>query len=172
MFTSDWKSIRCEEVLKKHGQDQSHNPEFLRRSLGTSERTPPQPRYSKWGWGDFSGREVRVCLSWAVFLPVDGIPWHSLRSVATHQFTSVEPPKKKKRLIALAVEDLIITFFYLAQFEAWVLPQIKHKISKPFHLFSKNSSLPKHKPITEVSSWESFVSFPLILKLLALLWFF
>lgn len=97
MFTSDWKSIRCEEVLKKHGQDQSHNPEFLRRSLGTSERTPPpQPRYSKWGWGDFSGREVRVCLSWAMFLPVDGIPWHSLRSVATHQFISVEPPKKKK----------------------------------------------------------------------------
>ena len=43
MFTSDWKSIRCEEVLKKHGQDQSHNPEFLRRSLGTSERTPPNP---------------------------------------------------------------------------------------------------------------------------------
>ena len=171
MFTSDWKSIRCEEVLKKHGQDQSHNPEFLRRSLGTSERTPPQPRYSGVGETFLAERWGSVFHGQCFYL------WTEFLGTLSDQLLPINLPlwshqKKKKRLIALAVEDLIITFFYLAQFEAWVLPQIKHKISKPFHLFSKNSSLPKHKPITEVSSWESFVSFPLILKLLALLWFF
>ena len=136
MFISDWKSIRCEEVLKKYWQDQSHNPEFLRCSLRTSERSLPNPPYSvKQSWGDFSGREVRV----SFMGNISTCGWNSLALFQISCYpsiTSVEPPKK--RLIALAVEDLVITFFYLAQSVAWVLPQIKHKISKPFHLFSKN----------------------------------
>lgn len=60
-------------------------------------------------------------------LPVGGIPSHSFgRSVATHQFTSLEPQKKKKRLIALVLTDLIITLFYLTQFVVLVLSQSKH----------------------------------------------
>lgn len=113
MFISDWKSIRCEEVQKN-----------------TEIRYPPQnqkvtPRITLLNgvgrifyWGGKG-----LFYSWVIFLPVGGIPFHSFgRSVVTHQFTSLEP--HKRRLIALVLTDLIITLFYLAQFV--VLSQSKH----------------------------------------------
>lgn len=143
MFISDWKSIRCEEVLKKHGQDQSHNPEFLRCSLRTSERCLSPTPFLLNGVGEtFLAESVsglfygQYFYLWMESLALFQISCYSINYLCG---------ATKKRLIALAVEDLVITFFYLAQSIAWVLPQIKHKISKPFHLFSKNSSLPKHK---------------------------
>lgn len=111
MFISDWKSIRCEEVQKNTGSR-------IFRSLNSKTSLPPQkkksdrtpPAYSvKWGWGNVSSRDVRFYL-WMEFLgalsedqllPISLLLW-------IHQ----------KRLIALALEDLIITLFYVTQFIA------------------------------------------------------
>ena len=91
--------------------------------------------------------------SWLIFLPGDGIPWQSLRrSVATHQFTSLEPPKKKKKINCSSINRSHYNFILLSP--DCCMSIASKSVSNPRHVFAKNSSLLKHKPNSKVSSWD------------------